>query len=180
MSSLLSSTALPFPLASASPAPTPSQPLPLAGEICTYLQRQALPTTLNFDNTGEKNLFATFMPDTPDIAVAISERPGMSPLSTLVGGVGAGPRLPEPRLDRPFVQIMTRAPSDQYLAGNALAEAVFGALEGVGETILNPPDGAYFHWIFALQSPAYLGQQSGRERNLWSQNFRVLWTNPQR
>lgn len=155
-------------------------PLSLAAEICTYLEGLALPVALNFDGVGETNLFATFLPDTPDLAVVVMERGGMAPLTTLVGGVGSGPRVPESKLDRPNVQIMTRCPSGDFVTGNQLAEAVFGALQGVGETYLNGPTHAYFHWIFALQSPQYLGQMGGRERHLWSQNLRVLWTNPQR
>lgn len=152
--------------------------LPLAAELCTYLQTQSLSTPLNFSNAGDKNLFATFLPDTPDIAVAISERPGLPPLTVLVGG-GPNARRPESKLDRPFVQIQTRCPATEYLIGNALVESVFGALDGLGEQVLNG-GGAYFHWIFALQSPAYLGQLAGRERHLWSQNYRILWTNDQR
>jgi hypothetical protein len=176
--SILGLTPLPMPLVGAGSIAT--TPLGLTGEICTYLQEQGLPVALNYSGVGTINLFDTFLPDTPDLAVAVMARGGMAPLTTLVGGVGAGPRVAEGKLDRPNVQIMTRCDAGDYVTGNALAEAVFGALQGVGEETLNPPDGAYFHWIFALQSPVYLGQMGGRERHLWSQNFRVLWDNDQR
>lgn len=156
-----------------------SAPLSLAAEICTYLQNQPLPSPLNFDGAGTKNCFATFLPDTPDLAVVVMERGGTSSLSSLVGGVGTGARLPEGNTERPNLQIMTRCGATDFLTGNALMEAVFGALNGLGEQYLNGNTNAYFHWIFNLQSPVYLGQMGGRERHLWSVNFRVMWDNPQ-
>ena len=87
MTSLLGSSLLPFPLA-ALPAVS-GESLSLTGEICTYLEAQSLSTPLNYDGDGTVNLFDTFLPDTPDTAVAVIARPGIAPVSILTGlGLG--------------------------------------------------------------------------------------------
>lgn len=151
--------------------------LSLSAEITTYLQGLSLPTALNFDGVGDVNLFATLLPDTPDVAVAVIPRPGIAPVSILTGktpGVG-GSSQPTLKFARPRIQVMTRVGASDYVAGNALAEAIFGALHGLNELYLNGNTNAYFHWIEAVQSPAYLGDTGGRERHLWAQNMSVWW-----
>lgn len=154
--------------------------LPLGAEIATYLQAQSLPTALNFNGAGTVNLFATLLPDTPDVAVAVIPRPGIPPVSIMTGhtpGVG-GSSQPRLAFARPRIQIMTRVGPGDYLVGNTLAEALFGALHGLNELYLNGNTHAYFHWIEAVQSPAYLGDSGGRERHFWTQNFSVWWEDP--
>ena len=148
--------------------------LSLAGELCTYLQRQTLPTALNYSGAGTVNLFDTYLPDLPDIAVAIIERPGMAPIRVLYDT--------QSRFDRPSVQIMVRAGMEDFVAGNSLMQAVFGALDMLAEQVLNPPSGAYFHLIRALSSPAYLGTApptDTRQRHTWSLNLSVFYENDQ-
>ena len=148
--------------------------LSLGGELCTYLEGQALPTSLNYSGGGDKNLFDTYLPDQPDIAAAIIERPGMAPVRVLYDT--------QSRFDRPSVQIMVRAGMEAFEAGNSLVQAIFGALDMLAEQILNPPDGAYFHLIRALNSPAYLGiapPTDTRQRHMWSMNFWAWYDNDQ-
>lgn len=148
--------------------------LSLSGELCTYLQAQSLPTTLNYSGGGAKNLFDTYLPDLPDIAVAVIERPGMAPVRVLYDT--------QSRFDRPSVQIMVRAGMEDFVAGNSLVQAIFGALDMLAEHILNPPNGAYFHLIRALSSPAYLGiapPTDTRQRHMWSMNFWSWYDNDQ-
>ncbi len=149
-------------------------PLSLGGEICTYLQGRTLPTTLNYSGGGTVNLFDTYLPDLPDIAVAVIERPGMAPVRVLYDT--------QSRFDRPSVQIMVRAGMESFVAGNSLVQAIFGALDMLAEHILNPPSGAYFHLIRALHSPAYLGispPNDTRQRHMWSMNLSAWYNNQQ-
>jgi len=148
--------------------------LSLGEEIATYLQRQSLSTDLNYDGSGDINLFVTQLPDQPDLAVAIIERGGLAPMTTLTGGGAA-----ESRLDRPRIQIRVRSGmgAGQYDAGQSLAQSVYWALQGINETILNPPNGQLFHLIEAVQPPQYLGREIERERNQWSQSFQIWWDN---
>lgn len=147
--------------------------LSLAGELCTYLEGQTLPTTLHY-SSGTRNLFDTYLPDLPDVAVAIIERPGMAPIRVLYDT--------QSRFDRPSVQIMVRAGMEDFVAGNSLMQAIFGKLDMLAEHILNPPSGAYFHLIRALGSPAYLGiapPADTRQRHTWSLNMSVFYENDQ-
>lgn len=156
-----------------------SSPLSVSGEICTYLQGQSMPTALNYSGGGTVNLFDTFLPDTPDIAVAVIPRPGISPLSVLAGTPSpAG--VPQARLAfaRPRIQVMVRCPATGYETGLALMNAIFGALQGLNELFLNGAGLAFFHYINAVQSPAYLGETGGRERHLWALNMDVWWEDP--
>lgn len=144
----------------------------LGDELCIYLQGQSLPTALNFNGVGTINLFSTYLPDQPDLAAAITERPGLPPQMMLQDPVS--------KLDKPNIQIMVRSGMTDWTDGNALMEGIFGALQNLAEATLNV-GGAYFHLIQALGSPAYLGiARDKRERHLWSLNMNVMWENDQR
>lgn len=152
--------------------------LSVAGEICLYLQDSA--SIGNYDGAGTINLFDTFLPDEPDLAACVSPRPGVAPVSIMTGTPQPVGSLPQSRLAfaRPNVQIQTRSGADDYDGGLALANAIFGALHGLNELFLNGVGHAYFHWIEAMQSPAYLGILGGRDRHLWSFNMHVWWEDP--
>lgn len=151
----------------------------LGDEICLYLQDQ--PTlNLNFSNPGSVNLFSSLLPDKPELAVAVIERGGLPTVMWLTGSPGASTaRNNESHLDQPVVQVFTRASMTGYNAGNTLMQGVFGALQGIVETIINPPDGGLFHLIASMQSPMYLGRDL-KERHQWSQNYSIQWENNQR
>lgn len=151
----------------------------LGDEICSYLQDQ--PTlNLNFDDPGTVNLFSSLLPDKPDVAAAIIERGGLPPVMWLTGSGGASTvRHNESKLDQPVFQVFVRSGMTGYTAGNTLTQGIYGALQGIVETIINPPSGALFHLISSMQSPMYLGRDL-KERHQWSQNFFVQWENNQR
>lgn len=151
--------------------------LSVAGEICLYLQTLGT-SPLNYNGVGTVNLFDTFLPDTPDLAASVSPRPGVAPVSILTGAQSPGIGQPRLAFARPRVQVQVRSPSDDFDDGNALMNAIFGDLHGLNERILNVSTGTLFHWIEAVQSPAYLGQMGGRERHLWTVNFSVWWEDP--
>lgn len=151
--------------------------LSLEDEIATYLQSQgsAISTVLNFNGSGTVNLFTTFLPDAPDLAVAILPRPGVAPVMTLTGLSAA-----ESKIDRPGFQVRVRSGMNGYTAGNALIQSIFKALQGITETVINGSPNALFHLISAMQSPAYIGTEPIRQRHQWSQNWNVIWENPAR
>jgi len=144
----------------------------LGDEICLYLQSASI--GLNFNGSGTINLFSTLLPDEPDLAAAVIERGGLPPVMWLTGW----PAVNESKLEQPVFQVRIRSGMTGYNAGNLLAQGVFGALQGVTETVLNS-GGALFHLITAQQSPVYMGRDE-RERHQWSQNFFVMWENDQR
>jgi hypothetical protein len=150
--------------------------LTLAQEIATYLTGQTLSTALSYNpGTTGSNLFASFLPDQPDTAVAVIERGGVGTLATLT----AGGALPESRFERAVFQIRMRTGNSagDYAAGFALAESIYWTLQGLTELTLNPPDGQYFHLITAVQPPQYLGREITRERHAFSQNFNAWFEN---
>ena len=156
--------------------------LSVAQEIATYLAAQSLPTTLiyNDGDSNTNNLFVGTLPDAPDLAVAIYERPGMAPVSALTGGSQT-----ELKFDRPVIQIRVRAGASQggYDTGNALVQGIFEALQGIVETVLNPPTGQLFHLIEAMGSPMWLGRGANidpRQRPNWSQTFLAWFENDAR
>lgn len=147
----------------------------LGDELCLFLQTQGI--GLNFNGGGTINLFSTLLPDQPDLGVAVIERGGLPPLRTLTGGP-VGHTLAESKFDQPTVMIRVRSGMNGYTAGNSMAQNVYSKLQGLYETTLNS-GGMFFHLITALQYPTYLGRD-GRERHMWSQNFRVWIENDQR
>lgn len=154
-------------------------PLSLGAEIATYLQGyNSGALDLNFSGPGTINLYVSGLPDdttTPELAVGLLERGGLPPIMWLTGGQSSLAS----KLDRPQVQVRVRAPIDGFVAGNTLVNGIFGALQGIANTILNPPGGALFVLIMAHQSPVYLGRDE-RQRHNWSQNYYAFWDNDQR
>lgn len=147
----------------------------LGDEICLYLQSQSVG---NFNGAGTVNLFSTLLPDQPDLAAAVIERGGLPPLRWLTGTVPGGLGEHESKFDQPTIMIRVRAGMDGYTAGNTLAQTIYSKLQGKNDVTLNV-GGQYFHFISALQYPIYLGRDE-RQRHLWSQNFRVWFSNDQR
>ncbi len=154
--------------------------LSLAAELCTYLGSQTLSSSMTFTPAAAGgNLFATFLPDQPDLAAVVMERGGLPPVMMLNG---AEPPAGVSKLDQPLVQVRVRSAMTDFLTGEALTQSIFGALHNIWEKVLNP-GGALFHLIYAMQSPVYLGASpttDARQRHEWSQNFRILVENAQR
>lgn len=151
-------------------------PLSLGAEIATYLQSVSV-LALNFSNPGTLNLFVGGIPDpknVPDLSVTVMEGGGIGPVMTLTNGQASLVN----KLDRPVVQIVTRAAMGGYIAGNTLVNGIFSALQGIANTQLNA-GGATFTLIMANQSPVYLGRDE-LQRHRWSQNFSSWWQNDQR
>ena len=143
-------------------------------DICIYLQGLGIG---NFNGAGAINLFSSLLPDDPDLAAAVIERGGLPPIMWLTG---PGTQIAsESKIDQPVFQIRTRAGMTGYVAGNALTQSIYKALQGVTETQINPPNGSIFKLIRAQQSPIYLGRDE-RERHMWSQNYFAMVENAQR
>lgn len=138
----------------------------IADDVAAYIDAHIADLTL------ATNLFSGRYPDKPDDCVTVFARPGAPPLTTLTGH-GA---LPEMKTDQPMIQIRVRTMT--YGPGQAWADAIFGLLQGITETVLDS-GGGVVHLIDAMQSPAHLGIDE-KQRHEWSQNFHVLWENPNR
>lgn len=148
----------------------------LATEIALYLQGSGI--GLNFNGGGTINCFVSLLPDKPDQAAAIIERGGMAPIMVLTGKASGTGQTAEMKLDQPVVQILVRGSMTGFTSANTLTENIFSKLQGVNETTLNT-SGAFFHLIQAMQSPVYIGRDN-KERHQWSQNYHIMWENPQR
>lgn len=123
--------------------------------------------------TAGVNIFAGLMPDEPDKAVGVFERPGQKPLGTLTG-TGAGVSL----LDRPLLQIRVRSTMNDYLGANTLMQQVWGNLQWIANQAV-PSGGMFFLLFDASGSPMFLGQDT-RQRPEWSLNLNVMLQNTQR
>lgn len=145
--------------------------LSLAEDLATYLEGQSI--GLNYNGAGTINCFVSLLPDQPDLAAAIIERGGLPPVMWLTGG-----GVYESHIDNPTVMVRVRASMGSYNDGHTLIQNIYKALHGVTETTLNA-GGALFHLIAAMQYPTYLGRDE-RQRHEWSQNYRVIYENPNR
>lgn len=76
------------------------------------------------------NIFLSIMPDTPDLCTAVYEYAGQSPLDTFGASVNIA-------LDRPNVQVMTRASRNEYVAARDRAVNVRNALAKVSNVNLS-------------------------------------------
>lgn len=151
----------------------------LATELCIYLQGQGI--GLNFNGAGTINLYATLLPDQPDLCVGVIERGGLPPLLTMTGKTGqTNPgNAPESKLDRPTVLIRVRSGMADYVNGQKMTQDVYSKLQGITEININGGSSMLIHMITAMQYPMYLGRDE-RQRHLWSQNFRLMIENNQR
>lgn len=106
------------------------------------------------------NLYYDGFADSPDTAAAIYETGGFFPIEV---NAASGPLV-----ERPRVQVVTRAPTRQ--AARQLAHNIFTRLESVrGRTLGN----TFYHWITAVSSPGTMGEdESGRRRYVC--NFDVI------
>ena len=140
--------------------------LSLEQEIATYLAGAVTtPVTLSLAT----NLFYAAFPDEPDLCVGVIATGGLAPIMTLTGSGAA-----ESKIDRGSFQVRVRAGMTDYTDGAALIQAVYKALQGVTETVINGGANQLFHLITALQPPHYLGRGSDvdeRQRHNWVQNF---------
>ena len=102
--------------------------------------------------TSGTNLFAGTLPDSPDRCVVLYETGGFFPIHANANAAAV--------VERPRVQVVTRAPSFQ--GARQLAHNVFRRLDSTRGATIN---GVFYHWISAVSSPAQMGDDgSGRPR----------------
>jgi hypothetical protein len=73
--------------------------------------------------TAGTDLFIGLMPDKPDVCVALYEYSGAQPLEVMVDNAAT--------LERPSIQVMTRAGRNDYPTARALVESVRDVLTGI-------------------------------------------------
>jgi len=76
------------------------------------------------------NIFLSLMPDTPDLCTAVYEYSGLSPLDTFGASVTVA-------LDRPSIQVMTRAGRNDYVAARDRAVNVRNSLAKISNQTLS-------------------------------------------
>ena len=146
----------------------------VAESVCSYLASISA-----LDLTSGTNLFAGLLPDAPDAAVAVFERPGMKPLMTLTGPAGtSGAAQVQSLLDRPVIQIRVRGPMGSYAATNTLMQQVYGTLQGLANQDV-PGGGMFFLLLEATGFPLFMGQDT-RQRPEFSLNMSCFVQNTQR
>jgi hypothetical protein len=93
---------------------------------------EAVGEKLAADNLGTlgQTIFLSIMPDTPDVCTAVYEYAGQSPLDTFGASVNIA-------LDRPNIQVMTRAGRNDYVTARDRAVNVRNALARVSNTTLS-------------------------------------------
>lgn len=93
---------------------------------------EAIGNKLQTDSLGTlgTNIFLSLMPDTPDLCTAVYEYAGLAPLDTFGASVTVA-------LDRPSIQVMTRAGRNDYVAARDRAVNVRNALAKVSNVSLS-------------------------------------------
>ena len=113
-------------------------------------------------NTSGLTIRAGFIPDTPDTVITVMEPdPGLASLDTLGASVGVI------KIERPILQIRSRAGQDDYETARVNAETVYKVLHNLVNTTI---DSTRYLIIEALQPPFNLGRdQNGR----WASGFNI-------
>lgn len=90
---------------------------------------EAVGSKLQTDGVGTlgSTLFLSLMPDTPDVCVAVYEYEGLVPLDTFGASVTVA-------LDRPQIQVMTRATRNDYVTARDKAVDVRNSLAKISNT----------------------------------------------
>lgn len=104
-----------------------------------------------------------FLPATPDAVIALEEALGLREIRAM------GPSLSAPLFERPVLQVTTRSPRQDYIAGRSIAETVHQRLSGAGGLTLT---GRRYSYIQAL-SPPFLERQDDEGRFRFVANYVV-------
>jgi hypothetical protein len=93
---------------------------------------EAIGSKLQTDGIGTlgTNIFLSLMPDTPDVCIAVYEYEGLPPLDTFGASVTVA-------LDRPSIQVMTRASRNDYVTGRDKAVDVRNSLAKISNQSLS-------------------------------------------
>lgn len=107
------------------------------------------------------NLFLGYLPDSPDVAVALFESRGTSPQMTFGAGVIA--------VERPVIRTLCRAGRNDYPAARAKAVAVLNSLGAIRNQTIGA---TAFLGVEATSSP-YPVRVDDKERSMFGVDFAV-------
>lgn len=106
--------------------------------------------------TAGTDLFAGYMPDAPNAAVAVYETGGISPIHRMSPTAGLGAVV----VERPSIQVVCRNVPEEYLTARTKAHSVFKLLSGLPDRSIN---GVSYKWGEARHSPFLMGRdEAGR------------------
>jgi hypothetical protein len=92
----------------------------------------------------DTSLFKGSFPDTPDTCITLVEIIGDEPIETMSPSLGGF------RIERPTIQVVSRAGSNDYKTARDNAETVYKKVHNIVETDLS---GTRYHLVEALQPP---------------------------
>lgn len=109
------------------------------------------------------NLYASMLPDAPDMVVTLFEYAGLPPEYVM------GADNPLPAISRPDLQVVARDVS--YPAARATCEGATRALETICNQTIN---GTYYERVERNQDPFFMKRDSVRNRVYFVCNFSVM------
>jgi hypothetical protein len=96
-------------------------------------------------------LFRCPLPESaPDKAASIVEYAAESPERAF------GDSACEPVSETPRFQVLVRDTQEHYSTARDAIESIYRALDGLGDSVINPTSSTRYYWIRALQSPFFL------------------------
>jgi hypothetical protein len=96
-------------------------------------------------------LFRCPLPESaPDKSASIVEYASEAPERAF------GASLSEPMWETPRFQLLVRDSMENYAAARNSIESIYRALDGLGDTVINPSSSTRYLWVRALQSPFFL------------------------
>jgi len=132
----------------------------LADDLAYYLSSGGL-------GTVGTSVFWDELPDNAATGVVVADTGGIFPVHTMSSGP-SGIGTAAARLERPRVQVMSRAPT--YASARALIQDAFNLLDGLQDRTLN---GVRYAWVSAVQSPFSMGRDKNN-RSRFACNFDVV------
>jgi hypothetical protein len=127
----------------------------MLAEIAGYLVANSI-------GTLGTNIFIADIPEKPDLAVMLFDRPGSQNLYTYDGE----------RVEMPGLQVLVRGEQSDYSTARTKAATVYALLDGVANTVI----GTHTYLSIMASSPPYDYGPDGMGRQIFETNFQIRRT----
>lgn len=117
----------------------------LLDDVGTYLQTNGV-------GTIGTTLFLSYMPEAPDLCVAVYEFVGLQPMQTMSGAADV-------KNERPRLQIAARGAPQDYVAARAKVQTCYGLLCNLVDSVLGTT--RYISFV-PIDSPAPIGRDDSQ------------------